>query len=162
MAEITKYEHIPASDSDHDETYRNPRQQRRELVSTLISFLAGLATMGLFAALLPVLRVSTQSHARNLPDIPEGSDPNTGLPLSWSHGDCGNSPKDAKSRDCRYSIILHAWLPQSCLAEEDAEDDKQMYQNSRWIFTSASGRNLTVDELGSGDYEHFVTAFDWH
>lgn len=99
---------------------------------------------------------------RRLPEIREGSDAKTGLPLSWSHGDCGNSPEDALARGCRYSIVLHSWLPKNCLEDEDAEDELLMHKGRDWPYTLDSGTNLTMDQLRKGDYHHFTTTFDWH
>ncbi|KAH0521959.1 hypothetical protein TsFJ059_005886 [Trichoderma semiorbis] len=91
----------------------------------------------------------------------EGADEKTGLPLSWSHGDCGNSPADAQALGCRYSIVLHSWLPQDCLTDDDMEDEKLMYDGRSWPY-EINGKNLTMDELHLGDYGHFTTTFDWH
>ncbi|KAF4966747.1 hypothetical protein FSARC_5612 [Fusarium sarcochroum] len=162
MPNNIKYAHVGDNSSDYEEDDRRPGQQKRQWVSLLSSFIIGLATMGVVMALYSTLMMPNPSQARNLPYIRNGSDPATGLPLSWSHGDCGNSPEDAKARDCRYSIVLHAWLPQSCLTDADTEDAKDMYKDRNWNYTTASGQNITTEELGAGDYEHFVTAFDWH
>jgi hypothetical protein len=118
--------------------------------------------MGVVMAIYSAFIMPAHSHARNLPHARNGSDPNTGLPLSWSHGDCGNSPEDAMARGCRYSIVLHSWLPESCLTEADAEDAKDMYNDRHWPYEITSGRNLSMQELGAGDYGHFTTTFDWH
>ena len=71
-------------------------------------------------------------------------------------------PEDAKALGCKYSIVLHSWLPESCLTEADDEDAKDMYEGREWPYEVASGQNLTMEELGYGDYHHFTTTFDWH
>ncbi|KAM0542054.1 hypothetical protein ACHAPJ_012980 [Fusarium lateritium] len=162
MSNNIKYAHIDDASSDYEGEHQRPARKRRQWISLLSSFLVGLATMGVVMALYSTLMMPKPPHARNLPHSHNGSDPETGLPLSWSHGDCGNSPEDAKERDCRYSVVLHAWLPQSCLTESDAEDAEDLYKDRNWHYTAASGHNLTMEELGAGDYVYFVTAFDWH
>ena len=118
--------------------------------------------MGIAFAVYSTVTRNDASHARILPEAPDGADPTTGLPLSWSHGDCGNSPEDAKARDCEYSIVLHSWLPKSCLTTADAEDAKDMYMGRDWPYETEAGQNLTMEELGGGDYHHFTTTFGWH
>jgi hypothetical protein len=164
MSDKTSYAQI--DDWDHDgEERKNPGKglRRRNWISWIpisASFLLGLATMGVIMLLTSA---SATPAARHMPPIRNGSDPDTGLPLSWSNGDCGNSPQDAKTRGCQYSIVLHAWLPESCLTEADTEDAKDMYEGSEWYYESgASGQNLTLEELGAGDYPWFYTTMDWH
>lgn len=164
MTDKIKYAQVDSDASEDGEGFRRPvRHQHRGWLSTLSSFLLGLATMGAVIALYSALTMpAPHSHARNLPHAANGTDPKTGLPLSWSHGDCGNSPEDAKARGCQYSIVLHSWLPESCLTDDDAQDAKDMYHGRHWPYEIAAGRNLTVEELGAGDYGHFTTTFDWH
>lgn len=162
MTDKIKYAQVDGDASDYGEEYQKPVRQQRGWISTLSSFFLGLVTMGAVVALYSAFIMPEPSHARNLPDARNGSDVDTGLPLSWSHGDCGNSPEDAKSRDCQYSIVLHSWLPKSCLTEADAEDAEDMYKDRHWPYETASGQNLTMQELSAGDYGHFTTMFDWH
>ncbi|CAJ0547073.1 Ff.00g017000.m01.CDS01 [Fusarium sp. VM40] len=162
MPETIKYKQIPDTGDDHVEGYEKPVERQRPGITALISFLVGLLTMGLIAACFSIIMLPARPVARILPEIRSGSDPITGLPISWSHGDCGNSPEEARAQGCRYSIVLHAWLPKSCLAEDDEEDTKDMYNGRNWPLTAASGQNLTMEEFSSGDYGHFVTTFDWH
>ncbi|KAM3541361.1 hypothetical protein BM221_009601 [Beauveria bassiana] len=165
MAGETKYEQVGDGASDFENGYRQPAPHRRWM-PTIAAFFLGLATTAIALSLLPALSKPTHSHARTIPRASNGTDPVTGLPLAWSHGDCGNSPADARARGCRYSIVLHAWLPASCLTAADDEDARDMYKDrggGRWFYhETASGRNLTLEELGAGDYEHFGTTFDWH
>lgn len=161
MTDKIKYAQVDDGGWDHGEERQNPMRRQRGWIS-FISFLLGLATMGVIVALTSTFIMPGLPHARNMPPARNGSDPNTGLPLSWSHGDCGNSPEDAKVRGCDYSIILHSWLPKSCLTKADAEDARDMYKDSHWYYESASGSNLTVEELGAGDYGYFTTTIDWH
>lgn len=162
MTDNTKYAQVNSTTADSEEEYQRPVQKKRKWISTLSSFLLGLVTMGAAMALYSTVIAPQQSHARNLPHARNGSDPNTGLPLSWSHGDCGNSPEDAKERRCQYSIVLHSWLPKGCLTEADEQDAKDMYKDRNWPYETAAGQNLTMEELGAGDYGHFTTTFDWH
>ncbi|KAF5019110.1 hypothetical protein F66182_8879 [Fusarium sp. NRRL 66182] len=162
MRDNIDYARINDSANNYVEGSQNLVQTRRGFISISSSFVVGVMTMGVITALYMTIMMPEQSHARKLPYIRSGSDSVTGLPLSWSHGDCGNSPEDARARDCRYSIVLHAWLPQSCLTEADAQDAETMYKERNWIYTAASGQNLTMHELATGDFGHFVTAFDWH
>lgn len=162
MTDKIKYAQVDDNASDCGDEYPKPVQQRRAWISTLTSYLLGLVTTGVVMALYSAFIMPEPSHARNLPHIRNGSDPETGLPLAWSHGDCGNSPDDAKARSCQYSIVLHSWLPKSCLTEADAEDADDMYKDRSWPYKTTSGQNLTMEELGAGDYSHFTTTFDWH
>ncbi|KAF5679233.1 hypothetical protein FHETE_974 [Fusarium heterosporum] len=162
MAESIKYSQIRDAGDDHELGHERPAKGQRHNITALISFLVGLLTMGMIIAVFSKLILPTKPVARVLPQTPSGSDPTTGLPLSWSHGDCGNSPEEAKARNCQYSIVLHAWLPQSCLGEDDRQDTKDMYEGRSWPLTAASGENLTMEEFSAGDYGHFVTTFDWH
>lgn len=162
MTDKIEYAQIDDSAEDYGEARQNPKQRQRRWISLLTSFFLGLTTMAAILALSSAFTTTKSSHARKMPDAPNGSDPTTGLPLSWSHGDCGNSPEHAVARGCRYSIVLHAWLPKSCLAEADEEDTRSMYKDSEWYYESASGRNLTMEELHAGDYEYFTTTIDWH
>ncbi|KAH8897639.1 hypothetical protein GQ53DRAFT_884348 [Thozetella sp. PMI_491] len=162
MTEKIKYAQVDNDPSDDGEEYQKPVQQRSGWISTLSSFLLGLVTMGVAMGLYSAFMMPHPLHARNLPQARNGTDPDTGLPLSFSHGDCGNSPEDAKARGCQYNIVLHSWLPKSCLTEADAEDAKDMYKDHKWPYETTSGQNLTMEELGAGDYEYFMTTFDFH
>lgn len=165
MTDKIKYAQVGDEASDDGEGYQKFGRQHRSwtsVLSTLSAFLLGLVTMGVVMTLYSVFIMPEPSHQRNLPHALNGSNPDTGLPLSWSHGDCGNSPEDAKARGCQYSIVLHSWLPKSCLTTADAEDAKDMYNDRHWPYETASGQNLTIGELGAGDYGHFTTTFDWH
>lgn len=162
MTDKTKYARIEDNASDYEVGYPNSMRQPQRWISTLSSFFLGLVTMGAVMAAYSAFILQEPLYARKLPHAPNGSDPNTGLPLAWSHGDCGNSPEVAKERGCQYSIVLHSWLPQSCLTEADIEDSREMYMNRSWPYETASGRNLTMEDLGAGDYGYFTTTFDWH
>jgi hypothetical protein len=163
MTDDIKYAQVDDDDtSDYSKSSQTPLQQRRGWTTILSSFLLGLVTMGVLIALYSSLLQPEPPHQRNLPHSRNGSDPDTGLPMSWSHGDCGNSAEDAKARDCRYSIVLHSWLPKTCLTDADAQDALDMYRDRDWGYETASGRNLSMEELAAGDYGHFTTSFDWH
>lgn len=162
MTDKIKYAQVDDQTSDFEGEYQKPVQQRRQWIPTVASFLLGLVTMGVAIALFSRLTAPKPSHARNIPHAADGSDPVTGLPLAWSNGDCGNSPEDAKARGCQYSIVLHSWLPKSCLTAADEQDAKDMYEGRHWPYEIAAGKNLTMEELGAGDYGHFTTTFDWH
>ncbi|KAJ6440224.1 PAP2 superfamily protein [Purpureocillium lavendulum] len=162
MTDKIKYARVGDDASDYGQEYREPVQRQRGWIPLTSSFILGLVTMGAFMALYSAFLMPEPSHARQLPHARNGSDPETGLPLSWSHGDCGNSPEDAKERGCTYSIVLHSWLPKSCLTDADVEDAKDMYHGRQWPYETAAGRNLTMQELAAGDYGHFTTTFDWH
>lgn len=160
MSDKINYAQIDDCDWEHDQTAGRKNARLHERCTTmLISFLLGLATMGAISLLVSFSRTS----ARIMPPTRNGTDSTTGLPLSWYNGDCGNSPQDAKSRGCRYSIALHAWLPESCLTDADAEDAKEMYDNrDDWYYQAAANQNMTLEELSQGDYEWFTTTLDWH
>jgi hypothetical protein len=162
MADKIKYTQVNDHASDYEEEFQKPVPKQRGWISSWSSFLLGFVTMGVIVALYSTLIMPELSHARNLPQASNGSDPDTGRPFSWSHGDCGNSPEDAKARGCQYSIVLHSWLPKSCLTEADADDANDMYKDRSWYYKTLSGHNLTIEELGAGDYDHFMTTFDWH
>jgi len=163
MADKIKYAQVSDDSSDYEESYQKPVHQKRRWISTLSSFLLGLVTMGaLVAVFQSTFAMPEPSHARKLPHAREGNDPDTGLPLAFFDGDCGSSAEDARARDCEYSIILHAWLPKSCLTEADAEDAKEMYTDRSWRYETMSGKNLTMEELTAGDYEFFTTTSDFH
>jgi hypothetical protein len=132
----------------------------------IAAFIFGsIITASLFAS-FNIARVTqtapAQAPNRNLPEFREGTDEKTGLPLSWSNGDCGNSADDALALGCRYSIVLHAWLPKNCLTDDDVEDEKLMYEGRTWPYQKDDGTNLTMSELHKGDFHHFTTLFDWH
>lgn len=161
MSEKIKYEPVGDNTSDFEDGIRKPTQ--KSWVPTVTSFLLGLVTMAAAVAIYTtLLHQHGPSHARQIPHARNGSDPDTGLPLAWSHGDCGNSPADALARGCKYSIVLHSWLPESCLTEEDEKDAVDMYRDRTWTYKTSDGRNLTMDELAMGDYWFFGTSFDWH
>lgn len=167
MSDKIEYAQIEDGAWDHDgEERKSPKRKwKRCWISVLTSFLLGLATMGAIMLLTSAITTPPEPlpTARIMPPARNGTDPNTGLPLSWSNGDCGNSPEDAKARGCQYNIVLHAWLPKSCLTAADVEDAKGMYENSDWYYESgASGRNISLEELGAGDYGWFTTTIDWH
>lgn len=155
-----EYSKVDDVSSDYSEEFQRPPPRQRPWASLLTAFLLGLLAMGASMTLYSIL--TPDSHARIIPQAADGTDPKTGLPLAWSNGDCGNSPEEAKARDCQYSIVLHSWLPKSCLTEADEEDAQDMYKDRHWPYEIASGRNLTMDDLALGDYGHFTTTFDWH
>lgn len=161
MAHKTEYSQIDDTSSNCSEGYQHrPLKQQRRWISILAAFFVGLCAMG--TATFVHSLMTPESHARIIPTAAEGTDPTTGLPLAWSNGDCGNSPDEAKARDCIYSIVLHSWLPKSCLTHEDEQDAVDMYHDRHWPYETAAGKNLTMDELALGDYGHFTTTFDWH
>jgi hypothetical protein len=99
---------------------------------------------------------------RSFPAIRTGSDPVTGLPKSWSHGDCGNSLADAKSLGCRFDIVLHSWLPADCITPEDDADAELMYAGRSWEWHLGNGTEVTLDDVRSGEFAFVHTSFDWH
>lgn len=132
-----------------------------------MSFIIGMATMGFciagWSALLHTSNgVSSSSPNRALPDVAEGLD-DRGLPASWFGGECGSTPEEAKSRSCVYSFVIHAWLPERCLDEDDRKDDELMYKNKSWTFDEDNnGTAILLDELRRGELESFYTSNDWH
>ncbi|KAK5993602.1 hypothetical protein PT974_07036 [Cladobotryum mycophilum] len=162
-AETQPYSKFEETEGDEDEAQLLPSQSRhrkRGILSLASSFILGALAVVL---VLSVWRfMADTAPNRRLPEMREGTDEKTGLPLSWSHGDCGNSPEDALARNCRYSIVLHSWLPETCLTDEDMEDEQLMHQGRTWPYTLDSGKNLTIEELKRGDYGHFTTSFYWH
>lgn len=160
MTDKIKYTRV--DDAGLDGEPPSTSQRQRTWITALGSFLIGLFTMGVVVAVSSAFLMPESSRARHLPKDRNGSDPITGVPLAWSNGDCGNSPREAKQRECLYSIVLHAWLPKSCLTEADEEDAKDMYSDRDWFYENPSGKNMTMEELGTGDYEHFQTTYDWH
>lgn len=161
-----KQEYTPVSwhQTESEDEFATPtptQNRRRPWLAIASSFALGILTTGIIlAACRPYMQ--TQSNHREFPTAPKGTDPNSGLPLSWSNGDCGNSAQEALSHGCRYSIVLHSWLPQDCLTNEDIEDETLMYEDRVWPYETSSGKNLTMDQLRAGDYSHFTTTFDWH
>lgn len=141
-----------------DENDEPPRRSRWTWLPLATSFLLGVSIMALLSVSLHRTAAATN---RKIPEMRPGTDAETGLPLSWSHGDCGNSAADAQALGCRYSIVLHAWLPADCLTDDDLADESLMYRGRDWPFETDGG-NLTVDELRGGRYHHFSTTFDWH
>ncbi|KAJ9143171.1 hypothetical protein NKR19_g7002 [Coniochaeta hoffmannii] len=117
--------------------------------------------MGLisYAILQPSL---TSSPNRSFPPIRTGSDPISGLPKSWSHGDCGNSPSEAKSLGCRFDIVLHSWLPADCITPEDDADAELMYAGRSWEWQLGNGTEVALDDVRSGEFPFVHTSFDWH
>ncbi|KAL6693690.1 hypothetical protein J3F84DRAFT_379679 [Trichoderma pleuroticola] len=160
-----EYAQIEGDDSEEALLYQatSPARPRWRLIHFISSFLIGALTVVLALGLWQIIIASNHGTRTNrpFPEIRNGADEKTGLPLSWSHGDCGNSPADAQALGCRYSIVLHSWLPQDCLTDDDMEDEKLMYDGRNWPY-EINGRNLTMDELHLGDYGHFTTTFDWH
>ncbi|KAF3066701.1 hypothetical protein CFAM422_008986 [Trichoderma lentiforme] len=160
-----EYAQIEGNDSEEALLYQaTPAARPRwHLIPFISSFLLGALTVVLALGLWQIILANNHNTRTNrpFPEIRKGTDEKTGLPLSWSHGDCGNSPADAQALGCRYSIVLHSWLPQDCLTDDDMEDEKLMYDGRNWPY-EINGRNLTMDELHLGDYGHFTTTFDWH
>lgn len=162
MDRAREYSQIEEHDGDDDSQHRPPRALRssRRLLPLASSFLLGVLTVALALAVWRFLSPSKTPN-RKFPAMPEGVDEESGLPLSWSYGDCGGSPAAAQALGCRYSIILHAWLPEDCLTDADDEDERLMYAEREYPYVVA-GRNLTMGELRAGQYHHFTTNFDWH
>ena len=173
MSESTRYSKLAAKDEgprNEEEmealTYRqahppNSRLSRHQVATFLAAaFIVGMLTMGILIAAWSFL---TNSINRSFPDIDEGFDKVTGLPLAWFGGECGGLPKDAVSRGCRYSAVLHAWLPERCLEEEDDADAQLMYEGRQaWNYELPDGRNMTSEEMRAGDFDFFYTSNDWH
>ena len=155
-----------SSDSSHDEQpYTPSHPARKSWRSTLListsAFLLGLFTMGLVSyASSPA--PSTSPPNRSFPPIRSGSDETTGLPKSWSHGDCGNSPSEAKLLGCRFDIILHSWLPADCITPEDDADAVLMYAGRNWEWRLGNGTEVTLDDVRTGEFAFVHTSFDWH
>ncbi|KAL7795105.1 hypothetical protein V8C37DRAFT_415067 [Trichoderma ceciliae] len=156
-----EYSQIEGNENEETLFYQPTSTRRWRLISFISSFLLGVLTVVLALGLWKIFSAHNIRPNRPFPEIREGTDEKTGLPLSWSHGDCGNSPSDAQALGCRYSIVLHAWLPQDCLTDDDLEDEGLMYQDRNWPY-EINGRNLTMEELRQGEYGHFTTTFDWH
>ncbi|RFU80664.1 hypothetical protein TARUN_1549 [Trichoderma arundinaceum] len=156
-----EYSRIEGNEGEETLFYQPTSSRRWRLIPLISSFLLGVLTVVLALGLWQILFTHKTRPNRPFPAMREGTDEKTGLPLSWSHGDCGNSPADAQALGCRYSIVLHSWLPQDCLTDDDLEDESLMYQGRDWPY-EINGRNLTMEELHQGDYGHFTTTFDWH
>ncbi len=122
--------------------------------------------MGIGISLLVVVLfhglLKSVKNNRSLPIIQQGEDNDTGLPLSWYNGDCGNSPAEANSRKCQYSITLQAWLPPNCLTEDDMADEELMYKDRGWRYIDNRKVNISLHELRGGMFEHFIVAPEWH
>ena len=159
-----EYSKVEEHDSEEDSQYETSRAQLRSsrwrLVPLASSFLLGVLAMVLAFAAWEILFASKAAPVRTFPDPPQGVAAD-GTPLSWANGDCGNSPAEAQALGCRYSIVLHTWLKPDCLTDADMEDEVLMYEGRDWPY-EIQGRNLTMDELRSGNYHHFSTSFDWH
>jgi len=164
-APFIKHEFL-ASDSAADESsYIPARPGRRSCKSGSLvfisAFLLGLLTMGLISyASSPARSISPPN--RSFPPIRTGSDSLTGLPRSWSHGDCGNSPPDAEARGCRFDIVLHSWLPADCITPEDDADAELMYAGRDWEWHLGNGTAVTLDSVRTGQFSFVHTSFDWH
>lgn len=133
-----------------------------QLLALGSSFLLGIMAVGIFLAACKSISFTKAAPNRNIPPFIEGNDERTGLPLSWYNGDCGSTTEEAIALDCRFSIVLHAWLPENCLTDADVEDEELMYEGRDWPYELDNGTSLTKDELRSGDFHHFTTTFDWH
>lgn len=162
MEDKIQYTQLNDNAGDLVEDQRLPLKRRHGWLPALGSFFLGLATMGVLMALYSAVSMPQLTPARKMPHSHNGTDPNTGVPLAWSNGDCGNSPEEARSRDCRFTMLFHAWLPKSCLSEEDDADAKEMYEDRDWVFRTDSGQNLTLEELAAGDYPHVWSVMDYH
>jgi hypothetical protein len=134
-------------------------QWRLKLIIFLSAFLLGLLTMGI--ASIAHLSSSPPPN-RTFPPIRSGADEKTGLPKAWSHGDCGNSPSDAKALGCRFDIVLHSWLPENCITPEDDEDAVLMYAGRNWTWSLGNGTQVSLDAVRTGDFAFVHTSFDWH
>lgn len=110
-----EYAQIEGNDSEEALLYQatSASRPRWRLIPLISSFLLGALTVVLALGLWQIITANNHGTRTNrpFPEMREGADEKTGLPLSWSHGDCGNSPADAQALGCRYSIVLHSWLP---------------------------------------------------
>ncbi|KAK3329893.1 hypothetical protein B0H66DRAFT_40617 [Apodospora peruviana] len=91
-------------------------------------------------------------------------DPGTGLPADWFNGNCGNSAHVAREKKCRFSLVLHAWLPPEALSEADAADEKLMHRgrDADWPWELENGTKVTLEDVGRGEFSHVYTAAGWH
>ncbi|KAB5540556.1 hypothetical protein GE09DRAFT_1245740 [Coniochaeta sp. 2T2.1] len=105
---------------------------------------------------------STSPPNRIFPPERPGSDPVTGLPKSWSHGDCGNSPSEARSLGCKFDIVLHSWLPADCIRPEDDADAELMYAGRSWEWRLGNGAQVSLNDVRTGEFPFVHTSFDWH
>jgi hypothetical protein len=91
-----------------------------------------------------------------------GTDSKTGQPASWFNGDCGNTVAEAQSLNCSFSMVLHAWLPQDCMSEDDMEDEIAMYANRNWHWGLENMTEVSLETVRSGEFLSVWTSYDWH
>lgn len=120
-----------------------------------------LAAVLIFALFFTIKTLASPRH-RILPKVREGFDEQTGLPLHWYNGDCGNSPEEAEARGCHYNFAVHVWLPKGCYTDEDVQDAEEMYQNRDHWYYETNGKNLTMDEVRRGHYHNFTSTWETH
>ncbi|POR36407.1 Hypothetical protein TPAR_09570 [Tolypocladium paradoxum] len=132
-----EYSKTEEHDSEHDSQYQPSRAQlpssRYQLLPLASSFLLGILAMVLASAGWHLLFVTKTAPNRKFPEMREGTD----------------------ALGCRYSIVLHAWLPKDCLTDADVEDEDLMYEGRDWPY-EVEGRNLTMSELRDGQHHHFT------
>lgn len=158
MANKIQYSQLEDNPEDVAQVPKPPKR-RQTWLPILGSFFFGLLTMGLMMA---VIVMPSLPRPRQIPHSHNGTDPILNIPLAWSNGDCGNSPEEARERECTYNIVLQAWLPRLCHSEADAEDAEEMYRDRSWVFKTESGQNLTMEQLSAGEFEYARTSMDFH
>lgn len=121
----------------------------RQALTIGISFVSSLMLLVLLVLLWNHLR---PSPTRRLPVLHGGTDPKTGQPASWFNSDCGNTIAEAKSRNCRFDIVLHAWLPQDCMTEDGIEDEIAMYANRHWHWGLENKTERSLGAVHSGQF----------
>jgi hypothetical protein len=138
-------------------TKRTPWNRRLWISGLLISFLLGVVAS---KAISPSL---TRNTCHLPPSSPNGvGDPNTGLPADWFNGNCGSSAHAARTSGCRFSLVLHAWLPADALSEGDTADELLMHRGRNWTWALEDGTEVTMESVGRGEFSHVYTAADWH
>lgn len=146
--------------NDNASRLQRPHHRRLWQVLTIgLSFMSGLIAMAL---LVLVWHRHNPSPNRNLPVIHAGIDTKTGQPASWFNGDCGNTATEAKALDCRFDMVLHAWLPRDCVSGDDVEDEVLMYADRDWHWGLDNKTETSLETVRGGELAYVWTSFDWH
>lgn len=148
---------------DEHEITHSPFSQRAKvlwrLLSLVVSFLFGLLTMSLLAT---SFSLSPSPWTRENGVTESNTDMATGLPADWMNGHCGPSVTDATSRGCRFSAVLHAWLPPDCITQGDTRDDIDMYMSANWRWYMDNETEVSHEVVGRGELPYIWTSFGWH
>ncbi|KJZ73930.1 hypothetical protein HIM_06598 [Hirsutella minnesotensis 3608] len=154
--------------NEDDETQYYTRSASNDIYTSqkwlpvLASFIFGALVVLALGSLFQHGHSSRQlGPGRTMPVVREGIDNQTGLPNNWLNGDCGNSPADAEARGCRFSMVLLAWVPPTCLSESDAEDDRLMFEGKDWPLI-IDGRSVPWTEVQKGHFSFFNSSMGWH